>query len=67
MSSLFFAVAMYAGVLVISLVSSYFQSIILQKTGQKILSTMRLDVFTHIEKLSHERRQRFWYTSERLW
>ena len=54
MSSLFFAVAMYAGVLVISLVSSYFQSIILQKTGQKILSTMRLDVFTHIEKLSHE-------------
>ncbi len=54
MSSLFFAVEMYAGVLVISLVSSYFQSIILQKTGQKILSTMRLDVFTHIEKLSHE-------------
>ena len=54
MSGLFTAVAMYAGVLVISLVSTYFQSIILQKTGQKILSAMRLDVFTHIEKLSHE-------------
>jgi len=27
---------------------------ILQKTGQKILSQIRLDVFTHIEKLSHE-------------
>ena len=53
-SSLFTAVALYAGVLVISLVSTYFQSIILQKTGQKILSAMRLDVFTHIEKLSHE-------------
>ena len=54
MSSLLVYVAMYAGVLVISLVSSYYQSIILQKTGQKILSAMRLDVFTHIEKLSHE-------------
>jgi ATP-binding cassette subfamily B protein len=27
---------------------------VLQKTGQKILSQIRLDVFTHIESLSHE-------------
>ncbi len=52
MSRLLAAVAVYAGVLVISMASTYFQSIILQKTGQKILSTLRLDLFTHIESLS---------------
>ena len=54
MSELLVAVAIYAGVLIISLVSTYFQSIVLQKLGQKILSSLRLDVFTHIESLSHE-------------
>ncbi len=54
MSDLFKMLLLYAGVLIVSLASTYFQSIILQKTGQKILSTLRLDVFTHIEKLSHE-------------
>ena len=54
MSDLFKMLLLYAGVLIVSLASTYFQSIILQKTGQKILSAMRLDVFTHIEKLSHE-------------
>ncbi|MBE5772289.1 MAG: ABC transporter ATP-binding protein, partial [Clostridiales bacterium] len=29
-------------------------AIVLQKTGQKILSSLREDIFTHIEKLSHE-------------
>ncbi len=53
MRSLLAAVAVYAGVLVVSMISTYFQSIILQKVGQKILSTLRLDVFTHIESLSH--------------
>ncbi len=53
LSSLFAMVAVYAGILVVSLVCTYFQSIILQKTGQKILSQLRLDVFTHIEGLSH--------------
>lgn len=48
------AVAVYAGVLALSLVSTYVQSIVLQKTGQKILSALRMDVFTHIESLSHE-------------
>lgn len=47
-------VGMYAGILVVSLICTYLQAMILQKTGQKILSQIRLDVFTHIEKLSHE-------------
>ena len=51
---LFTLVGVYAGVLVVSLVCTYLQAMILQKTGQKILSQIRLDVFTHIEKLSHE-------------
>lgn len=51
---LYAMVGMYAGILVVSLVCTYLQAMILQKTGQKILSQIRLDVFTHIEKLSHE-------------
>jgi len=51
---LFIRVGVYAGTLVISLICTYLQAMILQKTGQKILSQIRLDVFTHIEKLSHE-------------
>ena len=54
MSYLFKLVAIYAGVLVLSLICSYFQAMILQKYGQKILSQIRQDVFTHIEQLSHE-------------
>ena len=51
--SLFTAVAIYGGVLLISVVCTYIQSITLQKTGQKILSSIREDLFTHIESLSH--------------
>ena len=51
---LFSVVAVYAGILIVSLICTYFQAMILQKTGQKILSQIRLDVFTHAEKLSHE-------------
>lgn len=51
---LFVKVGIYAGILVVSMVCTYFQSIILQKTGQKILSKLRMDIFTHIESLSHE-------------
>ena len=47
-------VIVYAGILLVSLVCTYLQAMILQKTGQKILSQIRLDVFTHVEKLSHE-------------
>ena len=51
---LYIRVAVYAGALLISLICTYLQAMILQKTGQKILSQICLDVFTHIEKLSHE-------------
>ena len=54
LKELFIKVGVYAGILVVSLVCTYLQAMILQKTGQKILSQIRLDVFTHIEKLSHE-------------
>ncbi|MBP5256216.1 MAG: ABC transporter ATP-binding protein, partial [Clostridia bacterium] len=46
--------AVYAGLLIVSLVCTYYESIILQKTGQKILSAMREDIFTHIESLSRK-------------
>ena len=54
LSELYRLVAVYAGILVISVVCTYFQALILQKTGQKILSALRLDIFTHIERLSHD-------------
>lgn len=51
---LFFMVAMYALLLLFSMVCTYFQAVILQKVGQRIISSMREDLFTHIEALSHE-------------
>ncbi len=46
-------VLVYGGILVVSMACSYFQAIILQKVGQRILSTLRQDLFVHIESLSH--------------
>ncbi|MCI9436516.1 MAG: ABC transporter ATP-binding protein [Lachnospiraceae bacterium] len=54
LNSLYAMVGVYAGILVVSMVCTYLQAMILQKTGQKILSRIRMDVFTHIESLSHE-------------
>ena len=54
LSRLYTMVGVYVGILIVSMVCTYLQAMILQKTGQKILSRMRLDVFTHIESLSHE-------------
>ncbi len=51
---LYIRVAVYAGILAVSLLCTYFQAMILQKTGQKILTQIREDVFTHVESLSHE-------------
>lgn len=51
---LFTLVGLYGIILLISLVCTYFQAILLQKIGQKILSKLRMDIFTHIENLSHE-------------
>ena len=53
MSELLAHVAIYAGILIVSLVSTYFQSILLQRIGQQILSELREDTFKHIESLSH--------------
>ena len=54
LSYLFRLVAVYAGILIVSLVCTYLQATLLQRTGQKILSAIRRDVFSHIEGLSHE-------------
>ncbi len=51
---LYTSVAVYASILVVSMVCTYVQAIVLQKTGQRILSALREDIFTHIESLSHE-------------
>ena len=53
MSRLLAMIAVYGSVLLVSLVSSYFQAMVLQRTGQKILSSLRESVFAHIESLSH--------------
>ncbi|MBR4657380.1 MAG: ABC transporter ATP-binding protein [Oscillospiraceae bacterium] len=58
LSRLFSYVAVYAGILVVSLISTYVQAMLLQKVGQKILSQIRMDTFTHIESLSHEQLNR---------
>lgn len=53
LSALFARVAVYAGILIVSLICTYVQAMVLQKTGQKILSSIRLDLMQHIESLSH--------------
>ncbi len=54
MPQIYFLVLGYASLLLVSLGCTYVQSIILQKIGQKILSSLRQDTFAHIEQLSHE-------------
>jgi len=54
LKELYAQVAVYAGILVVSLICTYLQAMILQKTGQKILSNIRQDIFVHIESFSHE-------------
>ena len=54
LKDLFIRVAIYGGILVVSLICTYLQAMILQKTGQKILSQIREDVFVKVESLSHE-------------
>ncbi len=54
MSALYRYVALYASILAVSLLCTYVQAIVLQKTGMKILTALREDLFTHIESLSHE-------------
>ncbi|MDE7252445.1 MAG: ABC transporter ATP-binding protein/permease [Acetatifactor sp.] len=54
MQQIYTAVALYAGILVVSMICTYVQAVVLQKTGQRIISIMREDLFVHIESLSHE-------------
>ncbi len=54
LSYLYTLVGVYGIILLISLACTYFQAVLLQKIGQKILSKLRLDIFTHIESLSHQ-------------
>ena len=53
MATLLTYVAFYGGILAVSLISTYIQSIVLQKVGQRIISSIRIDLFAHIERLSH--------------
>ncbi|MBO7196512.1 MAG: ABC transporter ATP-binding protein [Clostridia bacterium] len=53
MSQLLSFIILYASILLVSLGATYLQSLILQRIGQKILSSLRENVFTHIESLSH--------------
>ncbi|MCD7822770.1 MAG: ABC transporter ATP-binding protein/permease [Oscillospiraceae bacterium] len=46
-------IAVYASILIISMICTYVQAIVLQKIGQKILSALREDLMKHIESLSH--------------
>ncbi len=54
MKQVYLSVAVYAGILIVSMICTYIQAILLQRTGQRIISEMREDLFVHIEKLSHE-------------
>ena len=48
----YFYLALYVGIIIISCIVSYINSIILQRAGQKIMVKLREDVFVHIESLS---------------
>lgn len=48
------AVGVYVSILLVSMLCTYVQAIVLQKTGQRIVSVLREDLFVHIERLSHE-------------
>ncbi|MBR4308228.1 MAG: ABC transporter ATP-binding protein [Oscillospiraceae bacterium] len=53
LSDLWKRLVIFGGILLVSLVSTYAQAMILQRTGQRIVSKLREDLFVHIEGLSH--------------
>ncbi len=53
MSELLTLGIVYSSILIVSHICTYVQAIVLQKTGQKIISHIREDLFVHIESLSH--------------
>ncbi len=52
LSQVFIAVAVYVVALIISVISTYVSNILLQKTGQRMITNLRMDLFAHIESLS---------------
>lgn len=54
MPQIYRAVTVYVSILLVSMVCAYIQAVLLQKTGQRIISVMREDLFVKIESLSHE-------------
>ncbi len=54
MPHIYRALAVYVSILIVSMVCAYTQAVVLQKTGQRIISVMREDLFVKIESLSHE-------------
>ena len=53
LSQLFSVIALYMAILLVSMGCTYLQALILQSVGQKILSRLRQDVYSHVQKLSH--------------
>ena len=54
MPHIYRALVVYVSILIVSMVCAYIQAVVLQKTGQRIISVMREDLFVKIESLSHE-------------
>ena len=54
MLQIYRAVAVYVAILLVSMFCTYIQAVVLQKTGQRIISVVREDLFVKIESLSHE-------------
>ncbi len=52
MNTLWFLLALYFSITLVASVASYFQQIILQKTGQNIIYDIREEVFNHMEDQS---------------
>ena len=53
LAQLYSIIIVYVSVLVVSMICTYLQALILQSVGQKILSNLRLDVYDHVQNLSH--------------
>ena len=53
LKKLFGFVALYAGILLVSIACTYIQAVVLQITGQKIISAIREDLYKHIQSFSH--------------
>ncbi len=53
LAQLYSIVIVYVSVLVVSMICTYLQALILQSVGQKILSSLRQDVYGHVQSLSH--------------